>query len=212
MAVVQPSLAVASVDDIGHCQLSDSGIEMESGMSLRTALKLGTRDSHDTVDAIFDRFDLADSNDYRAFLIAHARAIVAWEEVLEAAGIEALLPDWPERRRRTLLAEDLQQLGLPMPASLTCAPVTGASALWGAAYVLEGSKFGGLVLSRRVPEALPTRYLRSQGPKGSLKQFMDRLDTAADVDEAAAIATARAVFDSFRTAAEIKRQPVETAP
>lgn len=172
-------------------------------MSLRNALRAGTSDCHADVDEIFGRFDLAKPEDYRAFLSAHARAVPAVEAALEKAGIERLLPDWLERRRRDLLLGDLKAMDGLVPPSLPEPEFAGDASLWGAVYVLEGSKLGGAMLAKAVPSGLPSAYLSPFGPRGGMKAFMDRLDEAGtDPDEA--VAAARAAFALFRKAAEME--------
>jgi heme oxygenase len=156
------------------------------------------------VDKVFAHFKLSDKAQYGAFLSAHARVLPAAEEALEAGGIASLLPDWNERRRRHLLMEDLQTLHLPRPSSLSPAPLTSASALWGAVYVLEGSKLGGAMLAKAVPAEFPSRYLSPNGEKGGMKLFMDSLDRAEGIDVDAATSAARAVFELFYRAAELE--------
>jgi heme oxygenase (biliverdin-IX-beta and delta-forming) len=71
------------------------------------ALRAGTAEAHDRVDTAFAAFDLADRESYAAFLQAHAEVLLPLEEALDAAGAEALVPDWPDRKRGALLVEDL---------------------------------------------------------------------------------------------------------
>ncbi|KQV83719.1 biliverdin-producing heme oxygenase [Rhizobium sp. Root1220] len=173
-------------------------------MPLRSALRAETSNSHAAVDAIFGRFDLADPLRYRSFLSAHARIVPGVEAALERAGIDALVPDWPDRRRRALLMADLADLDVEMPPQLPAPALSEEAHLWGAAYVLEGSKLGGAMLARQVPSTLPSRYLTPNGARGSARSFMDRLDNAALPDPTAAVDAARAVFALFREAAAIE--------
>lgn len=173
-------------------------------MTLRNALRAGTAEYHNVVDDLFGRFDLSDRQDYGAFLTGHARVLPAVEQALEDGGIAGLLPDWPERRRTEMLRSDLASLGLQIPPALAFGPLQGDDALWGAVYVLEGSKLGGAMLAKRVPAELPATYLSHQGPKGSMKTFMDKLAETQASNEDQAIAAARSVFAAFRSAAELE--------
>ena len=173
-------------------------------MSLRNALRSGTSDCHAVVDRLFGRFDLSDRGRYGAFLSAHARVIPAAEQALTRGNIASLLPDWADRRRSEMLTADLSALGLTSPPPLDVADFSSEDELWGAVYVLEGSKLGGAILARQVPDTLPSTYIGHQGPKGAMKAFMERLDGATDIDEDRAIATARSIFDHFRRAAEFE--------
>lgn len=176
-------------------------------MSLRNLLRQATQDDHAVVDRIFAHFSLSDRAQYRAFLQAHARAVPAVEEALDAAGVARLIPDWPERRRRHLLLEDLSAMHVAMPPSLARPHFASPEEVWGAAYVLEGSKLGGAMLAKAVPAGFPSAYLSPRGPKGAMKTFMDSLDHADIGDASKSVEAARTVFDLFRRAAEMELEP-----
>jgi heme oxygenase len=173
-------------------------------MSLRNALRSGTSDCHVVVDRLFGRFDLSDRGQYGAFLLAHARVIPATEQALARGNIASLLPDWADRRRSDMVAADLQTLGIRPPPPVDVADFCSEDELWGAVYVLEGSKLGSAILARQVPHTLPSTYIGHQGPKGTMRAFMERLDGATIMDEDRAIAAARSIFDHFRRAAELE--------
>ncbi|TBZ13370.1 biliverdin-producing heme oxygenase [Rhizobium leguminosarum] len=178
-------------------------------MSLRSALRAQTADCHAAVDALFGSFNLSRAQDYKAFLRAHARVVPSVEHALEEAGIARLLPDWPERRRAHLLAADIRELGDRLPAPLPQPTLHCEAAVWGAAYVLEGSKLGGALLAKAVPDHLPSSYLTPQGQKGAMRLFMDRLDASKVDDPGAAVTAARNVFDLFLKAGQLT---LETVP
>lgn len=179
-------------------------------MTLRNALRAGTGEYHNVVDGLFGRFDIADRRQYAAFLLGHARVLPAVEQALEQGGVERLIPDWADRRRADMLRADLCALERAMPPLPPFSPLSTTDALWGAAYVLEGSKLGGAVLAKRVPTGFPSTYLSFQGPKGAMKAFMDRLDANSTVDHERAIAAARGVFAAFRAAAELELEILVT--
>lgn len=183
-------------------------------MSLRSALRAQTADCHAAVDTLFGSFNLSRLQDYKAFLRAHARVVPSVEHALERAGIVRLLPDWPERRRAHRLAADIKALDELLPPLLQQPALRCDAALWGAAYVLEGSKLGGALLAKTVPDPLPSSYLSPQGPKGATRLFMDRLDGSTVDDPAAAITAARDVFDLFLKAGQLTLEavPMETVP
>lgn len=173
-------------------------------MSLRSALRAQTADCHAEVDALFGNFSLSDIGDYKAFLRAHARAVPSIESALERTGIIRLLPDWPERRRTSLLLADIAALNELPPQPLLQPELRDDASLWGAIYVLEGSKLGGAMLAKAVPDHLPSSYLSPQGPKGSMRVFMERLDASGVDDIAGAVAAARDVFALFLKAAQLE--------
>lgn len=173
-------------------------------MPLRMTLRADTGDDHNAVDLVFGQFDLRDPKQYGSFLSAHARVVASVEIALEQAGVERLIPDWNERRRREKLADDMQALGISTPAPLPAPAFSSDDEIWGAAYVLEGSKLGGAMLAKQVPSELPSSYLTWQGPKGAMKTFMEGLDQFQPADAGLASAAARSTFDLFKTAAELE--------
>ncbi|MBY3224516.1 biliverdin-producing heme oxygenase [Rhizobium laguerreae] len=178
-------------------------------MSLRSALRDQTADCHAAVDTLFGSFNLSLTQDYKAFLRAHARVVPSVEDALENGGIGRLLPDWPDRRRAHLLAADILKLDDRLPVLFSRPVLRCEAAIWGAAYVLEGSKLGGALLVKAVPDHLPSSYLNPQGPKGAMRLFMDCLDASKVDDPGVAVAAARNVFDLFLKAGQLT---LETVP
>ncbi len=134
-------------------------------------LRAETAPQHDMVDAAFGAHDLADAPSYASFLAAHARALPAVEAVL------ARHPDLPAWRERTsLLAADLIDLGAAIPPAATFALPDRPGAAWGALYVTEGSRLGGIMLVRGVPDALPSRYLAAKHLPGEWRALLAAID------------------------------------
>lgn len=168
----------------------------------RKRLRAATAAAHERVDRGFARFDLADAAAYAGFLAAHADAFLPVEAALDAVGAERLLADWPERRRADALRCDLAALGRPAAPGARFA-IDDDAAAWGALYVLEGSRLGGAMLARSVPDGMPVRYLAAPQPPGAWRTMLARLDLALDQDArcAAAIDAAGRVFARFEAAA-----------
>jgi heme oxygenase len=143
-------------------------------MHASALLRDATRDAHQRVDAAFARFDLADRESYAAMLVAHARALPAAEAAMAA---DPTLPEW--RPRAPLLAQDLQDLGCAVPPELPVEMPQGAAAMAGLAYVVEGSRLGGVYLARQVGPGLPARYLSAAHGKGEWRAFLVWLDQSA---------------------------------
>ena len=170
---------------------------MTEALSTVARLRAATASDHDTVDAGFGRYDLSDAGEYRAFLIAHAKALPAVEAWLEEiAGLA------PVRSRRDALAADLAALGEAMPAPMTFDLAPSAAAGWGAMYVVEGSRLGGIMLSRSVPAGMPSAYLGAKHLSGEWRALLAAIDDQpadqAWVDQA--IIGAKAAFDLYRRA------------
>ena len=170
---------------------------MTDVLSTVARLRAATASDHDAVDAGFGRYDLTDADDYRAFLIAHARALPAVEAWLAAiSGLAAV------RSREAALAEDLAALGedMPVPMLFDIPPSTAAG--WGAMYVIEGSRLGGIMLSRSVPDGMPLAYLGAKHLSGEWRALLAAID-GEPADEAwieEAIVGAKAAFELYRRA------------
>jgi len=139
---------------------------------------------HQQVDATFGRYALQTRPHYVAFLQAHAQALMGLEVLLERSGVERLLPDWAERRRTSVLGDDLQHLGAVRPAPVAFERTLDEGECWGVAYVLEGSRLGSRLLDRHVGESddeavrEARAYLGHVPPKAAWPQFLERLDHA----------------------------------
>ncbi len=172
---------------------------------MRSILRDATTPDHRALDASLAPL-LGKEAGYRAFLIGSGEALFPLEAALSQAGVEALLPDWPRRARSAALRKDLADLD----AHETCLPIdlpafSSPPSLYGALYVLEGSRLGAKALAQqalahespRVRSA--TRYLRHGTGEGFWPSFLLRLegDAAAREGLEEAIASARATFAAF---------------
>lgn len=168
-------------------------------VSTVASLRAATASDHDAVDAGFGRYDLTDADDYRAFLIAHAKALPA---------VEAWLKDIPGlaavRSRSEALAADLAALGEAMPTPMAFDLTHSEAAGWGAMYVVEGSRLGGIMLSRSVPEGMPSAYLGAKHLSGEWRALLATIDRqpADKAWLADAVAGAKAAFALYRNAPE----------
>ena len=172
---------------------------MAQPMSAVATLRARTAARHEEVDAGFGAFPLDEPDQYRGFLLAHARALPSAEAWLAAA------PGLPAGRPRTpLLTRDLADLGTPMPPLLPL-PIAAGAAIWGVLYVVEGSRLGGAMLARQVGPGLPSRYLDAAFEPGEWRALRAAIDAeAACHDEAwlaEATSGAEACFALYRRAA-----------
>lgn len=147
---------------------------MSSG-GARDELRRATRDAHDTVDATFGQFDLGDAAAYRAFLTAHARVVPALENWLDEHQPDSM-DGWRAVRRGPALLADLAALGAPVPPAVAIDMPCDIASVCGATYVLEGSRMGGALLSRRVPTGLPFAYLGAPSQSAHWRSFVADLD------------------------------------
>ena len=176
---------------------------MHAGDTPRFKLREATAGAHERVDALFSHTDLADRGHYGRFLAAQATAHLPVEQALEAGGVAKVIADWPDRRRAAQLRADLAALGVAEPGYERSPVLRGEAALLGAAYVLEGSRLGGTMLRRSVPDDFPATFLGGGRP-GAWREFVEILDQrlANEEDLRTAIQTACAVFALFEASAQ----------
>ncbi len=178
----------------------------------RLELRDATAEDHATVDEAYSRFDLSELAGYRTFLRAQHACLEPLEAALTAAGAERLLPAWPSRRRTGLLKQDLKDLGVRIEAEPTLAVLPDLSepaGVLGAIYVLEGSRFGGSVLARRVRPGAPSRFLGAGTEPQAWRTLVAALDHHLGDEPALATAAAcaSAVFAAFASAARRQLEP-----
>ena len=170
--------------------------------SASAQLRARTADAHARVDDAFSAFDLGNRADYKAFLLAHSRALPAVEKLIQS---HRALPSL--RGRTVLLEQDMKALDQAMPSLLPFAPFVAsggrhsAAAAWGLLYVVEGSRLGGGILAKRVAAELPTAYLGALHQPGEWVRFRHAIDAeAARLDPAwidSAVEGAEAAFDLY---------------
>ena len=172
--------------------------------SLRDYLRAATAAHHPAVDARFGALLDRGESGYARFLEASAEGVFPLEQALADAGVAMLLADWPRRARSAALAADLADLGASLPAPVDPPAVRGEAGILGVLYVLEGSRLGAAMLTKRLaahPSARvrgATRYLR-HGESGFWASFLAVLEKseAARRNPAAVVAGARTAFALF---------------
>lgn len=165
-------------------------------------LREATGAAHARVDALFSRFDLARRDDYAGLLAAHAEALLPVEALLDQAGADAIIADWPQRRRASILQVDLDALGIPLPAPKTDDSAPSDAAMAGMLYVLEGSRMGGRFLARLVPDSWPRAYLGSHQPPHMWSELLEKIDALLYEPESleVAVTAANQTFGRFEAA------------
>lgn len=165
-------------------------------------LRAATGACHDEVDRLFGQFDLADAASYGKFLTAHAMALVPVEDW---ADIGRLIAGWSGRK--VALYEDLAALGLTFPPFEPLSWPRDPAARWGAAYVIEGSRLGGVMLSRSIGAGLPHAYLSARHGPGDWQALLRLMEEKAEQGgaawEAEAIAGAERTFGLYAHAAQL---------
>jgi heme oxygenase len=167
MADLDPKLS-------GAGQTPDPAQDVDRADNFHQQLRAATEECHQEVDDLFGGFDLADPTSYAGFLTAHAKALLPVEDWLDPA---TLFPGLT--RRGEALRSDLAALQQPVPPVEPIDWERDEASLWGTAYVVEGSRLGGLMLSRRVPDGLPHAYLSAAHPSGGWRAFLAALNEKA---------------------------------
>jgi heme oxygenase len=165
--------------------------------SSQSKLRDATADNHAAVDLEFSRYDLADIASYGEFLCAHARALGGVEQRLTAE--RSTLPAWSPRM--PCLKADLEALGLPLPDSSPFKGDFSSAMVHGVLYVVEGSRLGSAVLSRRVGRMFPSTFLSAVHLQGEWTSFLAAFDGVAANKPARwfedAIVGAKLTFDRY---------------
>lgn len=174
--------------------------------SLLSTLRTRTADAHARLDERLARAGGLTAQRYPAFLRASLAVIAPLEPALAR-----WLPAVAAPSRAAALRADLAALAGDAAVAPTDVPALDShAAACGAAYVVEGSALGGLVLAERVEAvhgpAAPTRYLRLRGRATAehWRSFLAELARAergfAAADRDAACATACALFAAYEAA------------
>ena len=125
-------------------------------------IRVHTRLLHDALDSRLALSNLASRTGYVNYLLINW-ACVSIEEALESAGIDQVLLDWEQRRRRIALVKDLQTLGVRPPTYAALTIDSDIGSLLGWSYVLEGSRLGARVILQAVMTSLESDITRSTG-------------------------------------------------
>jgi heme oxygenase (biliverdin-IX-beta and delta-forming) len=189
---------------------TDVSLAEKGASGLREKLKQSTAAAHRQLDGTFSGFDLTSASGYRRFLEASAAALLPLEAALERAGVETILPDWPERVRSKAIAADLAVLGGQARPLCAVKPLS-RNAVLGATYVLEGSRLGAKYLMRAIAEhgdpliLAATNYLGHGAGQPLWRTFLARLESepVTPADEAEVIRGAHHAFAMFSEAAAL---------
>lgn len=182
--------------------------EQECSVSAHAILKARTAAAHAAIDADFSRFDLGCRDAYVRFLLAHARVLPAIEGILAR---EPGLPQW--RRRTDLLLEDLRASGRDLPDPIIETRSLDLAEKFGLLYVVEGSRLGGRLLSRRVGRGFSKRFLSAAHLPGEWRALITALEGRAGVENGpwleGVVAGASRGFDLYALSAlqELSRSP-----
>src|SRR5688572_6296429 len=127
---------------IGTMPRTDAALSV----TIRDRLRNASAASHAAVDARFAPLLDGGEARYSEFLVASAAGVIPLETSLEAAGVAIYLPDWAARSRASALRADLRDFGRAPAEGERVPALRGEAMVYGALYVLEGSRLGARVL------------------------------------------------------------------
>lgn len=161
-------------------------------LNRRNSLRGATDHLHRDLDRIAAGFNLGDAAHYRRFLQANAATLIAIEQLLENAGVEQLLSDWPERSRRSAILADLHSLQSDVQPLALRRTAPAPAEVFGILYVLEGSRLGARVQLDQVMASEDenvrnaSTYLRHGQPGeggGMWRSFLEQLENHEAADD-----------------------------
>lgn len=136
-------------------------------------LRVATEDLHQRVDQQAGDFDLATVRGQREFLTMMIGGLSAVEPALDRSGAEQVFSPWPSRRR---LGAACEELGETTEVSHSDAiDYTDEAEIWGALYVLEGSRLGSRLLAKQAPGS---QFLELSAEDRMWPAFLDALGAA----------------------------------
>ena len=187
--------------------LVDCNLSTRPKSSLRSILRSATAAEHARLDTRLGALDLCTVMGYRRFLEINAAALLPLERWLDCAGVRAVLPDWNDRARTDAVLTDLFRLG-GRPSPLAAPDLSGRAAMFGALYVLEGSRLGAAHLLRTVQACSDplvsgtTAFLGHGTDRQFWPHYVAALEAhAEELAGAELIRAARTAFDLFAHAA-----------
>jgi heme oxygenase (biliverdin-IX-beta and delta-forming) len=176
---------------------------------IRDRLKQATAEAHRDLDAGLGVLDLNRLQGYRRFLEINAAALLPLESALETSGVAGIFADWPRRARRSAITADLLKVrGSALP--LEGLPTLSRKTMFGALYVLEGSRLGAKFLLRTVAASadpvIPsaTAYLNHGAGQHLWQSFLRALEREpfSLADEADVMMGAGLAFSMFARSAD----------
>jgi len=142
-------------------------------LSIRHQLREHTHSLHERVDESAASYDLGTVEGLRSFLEMMVRGLGQVEAGLEHGDVQKFAPDWPMRARLHLAMEELGLSVAPAPVEATV--FRSEAEIWGALYVLEGSRLGSRVLWQA---AADSAFLRASSEDREWPAFLTALEQA----------------------------------
>ena len=170
--------------------------------TLRTALRVGTKDAHDALDARLGDLPLSTTADYTTFLRIQHEARAPIERWCERHLNDAVPP-----AQTPLIADDLAELGAQIPATRVGFRLPAGADPDGLRWALAGSVMGNRAMLVRMEKRglgdLPGTFLSDPSMLGYWNSLRPTLERPADMQRGAAcVRAANTVFQTFMVAAD----------
>ena len=191
---------------------------MTNTSTILDQLKVSTRSQHEALEEVARSEKLGSgqlsAKEYAALIKANYWAHRYLESTLERNfNVVSLLPDWPKRKKASLLLKELEQLGLTAEELDDAVPQKNRpdlkyeAHLWGVLYVMEGSTLGGAVISKalkkneQLANYMPPQFYGAYAEETGVmwKNFRNQLagHINSEEDEQEAIQAAKETFDFY---------------
>ncbi|WP_417683987.1 biliverdin-producing heme oxygenase [Roseibium sp.] len=144
---------------------------------IRHVLAEATRDLHTAVDRRAALFDMRNPEGLSSFLSFMHAGLSAIETALDEFGMSSIFPEWPDRKRLHILEEEI---AMGNQAGGRAVRFQSEAETWGALYVLEGSRLGGRMLARMLPEPSISPFLAGNIDCRFWSVFLGKLSDADD--------------------------------
>ncbi len=179
------------------------------GRTTRDYLRVGTAEAHDTLDVRLGALAEGDERDYAQFLEIQYRARVNIESWLDERCADMAPP-----RQTDVIARDLTELGVPIPADVLAFDVSADSDPLGICWVLAGSSLGNRAILARLVKAdvqWPVAFLSDRRMADywqRLRPLIERPHSPAE--DPSVLGAAQASFAHFNAVASQVRAPETT--
>lgn len=170
--------------------------------NILNALREATGELHHQLDNEVMGGGITSRSGYLNFLMMHARILPAVERWLATREVYMQLSDAENRFRTDALKRDIEQMDATFPDEFDMSFLNDATSVLGISYVLEGSRLGGMKLSRIIEKSgsdYPVSFLKHGEGKSYWQNFLSWLETGANGTENAqqAADAASALFKAY---------------
>ncbi len=183
-------------------------LENQASPQPRDLIKAATSEHHKKLDAMLSTLNLRDPPDYITFLKVNTSVLANLEAAVELASTSGF--GWNLVRRSDLAQRDLELMDTSQPFLLPVQPFDEGE-VWGALYVLEGSRLGSRLMLQSLLQGVggapvfPCHFLQASADISKWKAFVQELNCAVQTPSQVAQALSGAIktFKLFTLSAQL---------